>query len=182
MTQETNIWLMDNSWMRGWFMDDSWVFPVGKPATKTYTATVGDGYHRPSHLRVLRPCRHGVTNRHGLHQKYHSTIHWDETMVIYHGCPMGTSMAGWWFFGKNPSWKMMEFVNWDDESNPIFMGKCQKWQPNHQPDGNIYWESIVQDEGNLHHKRLRWPAGCSGEILIENEAMVTFRMLLPPQL
>ena len=36
MTQETNIWLMDNSWMRGWFMDDSWVFPEGKPATKTY--------------------------------------------------------------------------------------------------------------------------------------------------
>ena len=27
-----------------------------------------------------------------------------------------------------------EFVNWDDESNPIFLGTCQKWQPNHQPE------------------------------------------------
>ena len=33
-----------------------------------------------------------------------------------------------------PLWKMMEFVNWEDEKFPILMGKCQKWQPNHQPD------------------------------------------------
>ena len=34
--------------------------------------------------------------------------------------------------GKNPSEKY-DFVNWDDESNPILMGKCQIDEPNHQP-------------------------------------------------
>ena len=29
-------------------------------------------------------------------------------------------------------------VNWDDNRNPILMGKCQKWQPNHQPVFIIY--------------------------------------------
>ena len=24
--------------------------------------------------------------------------------------------------GEKPLWKMMEFVNWDDDSNPIFLG------------------------------------------------------------
>ena len=34
-----------------------------------------------------------------------------------------------------PLWKMMEFVNWDDEIFPIFMGKCQIHGPTsyHQP-------------------------------------------------
>ena len=34
--------------------------------------------------------------------------------------------TGWWL--GHPSEKY-EFVNWDDDRNPIFMGKCQKWQP-----------------------------------------------------
>ena len=36
--------------------------------------------------------------------------------------------SGWWA-RATPSWKMMEFVNWDDDINPSHMGKCQKWQP-----------------------------------------------------
>ena len=28
-----------------------------------------------------------------------------------------------------PLWKMMDFVNWDDNRNPILMGKWEKWQP-----------------------------------------------------
>ena len=39
-------------------------------------------------------------------------------------------ITGWWL--GHPSEKY-EFVNWDDEINPIFMGKFQEWQPNHQP-------------------------------------------------
>ena len=31
--------------------------------------------------------------------------------------------TGWWL-GKNPSEKY-DFVNWDDDSNPIWMGKCK---------------------------------------------------------
>ena len=31
-----------------------------------------------------------------------------------------------------PLWKRLEFVNWDDDINPIFL-KFKKWQPNHQP-------------------------------------------------
>ena len=26
-----------------------------------------------------------------------------------------------------------EFVNWNDNRNPILVGKVKKWQPNHQP-------------------------------------------------
>ena len=36
----------------------------------------------------------------------------------------------WWF--SHPSEKY-EFVNWDEDSNPINMGKFKNWQPNHQP-------------------------------------------------
>ena len=38
-------------------------------------------------------------------------------------------IPGWWL--GHPSEKY-EFVNWDDYSQ--YMGKCQKWQPNHQPE------------------------------------------------
>ena len=38
----------------------------------------------------------------------------------------------WLVVFSHPSEKY-DFVNWDDNRNPIFMGKCQKWQPNHQP-------------------------------------------------
>ena len=47
------------------------------------------------------------------------------------GLPM--QHCNWLVVGEKTLWKMMDFVNWDDESNPILMGKCQKWQPNHQP-------------------------------------------------
>ena len=48
--------------------------------------------------------------------------------------------SGWWL--GHPSDKY-EFVNWDDDRNPILMGKCQKWQPNHQPVVvTIYLRSI----------------------------------------
>ena len=40
------------------------------------------------------------------------------------------SFPGWWL--GHPSEKY-EFVDWDDDSNPIFLGKCKKRQPNHQP-------------------------------------------------
>ena len=41
-------------------------------------------------------------------------------------------MVSWLVVFRHPSEKY-EFVNWDDDRNPILMGKCQKWQPNHQP-------------------------------------------------
>ena len=36
--------------------------------------------------------------------------------------------SGWWFFGKTPSWKMMELTSIKGwlYSNPIFLGKCRK--------------------------------------------------------
>ena len=36
---------------------------------------------------------------------------------------MSTLSGGW--ASHQPSWKMMEFVTWDEDSNPILMGKCQ---------------------------------------------------------
>ena len=42
-----------------------------------------------------------------------------------------TSNPGWWL--GHPSEKY-EFVNWDDDRNPIWMGKYNSWQPNHQPE------------------------------------------------
>ena len=44
--------------------------------------------------------------------------------------------------GEKALWKMMEFVNWDDDIPNIYiyiyvyiyMGKYKKWQPNHHPD------------------------------------------------
>ena len=43
----------------------------------------------------------------------------------------GTRYVVCWWLG-HPSEKY-EFVNWDDEINPILMGNMKKWQPNHQP-------------------------------------------------
>ena len=40
-----------------------------------------------------------------------------------------------------PLWKMMDFVIWDDNRNPILMGKCKKWPPNHQPAVISYLQS-----------------------------------------
>ena len=37
--------------------------------------------------------------------------------------------------GSTPSWKMMDFVNWDE-----YMGKSNWWQPNHQPDDELRGE------------------------------------------
>ena len=37
---------------------------------------------------------------------------------------------GWWL--GHPSEKY-EFVNWDDNRNPILIWENKKWQPNHQP-------------------------------------------------
>ena len=62
----------------------------------------------------------------------------------------GLAFTGWWL--SHPSEKY-EFVNWDDERNPIVMGKCKKWQRNHQP---------VQDHPcfnpciNLHLSSQHW--------------------------
>ena len=53
--------------------------------------------------------------------------------------------SGWWFFAT-PSWKMMEFVTWDDDSNPILMGKFKKWQPNHQPVIHILIWGLFQSQ------------------------------------
>ena len=41
-------------------------------------------------------------------------------------------ISAWWLY-THPSEKY-ELVTWDDECNPILMGKFKKWQPNHQPD------------------------------------------------
>ena len=38
-----------------------------------------------------------------------------------------------WLVGQGHPSEKYDFVNWDDESNPILMGKSKKWQPNHQP-------------------------------------------------
>ena len=48
-----------------------------------------------------------------------------------------------------PLWQRLEFVNWDDNRNPINMGKCKKWQPNHQAvkewdEPSINWCRISQ--------------------------------------
>ena len=44
------------------------------------------------------------------------------------------AIAGWWARGKTPlkndGFRQLR----DDDRNPIFLGKCQKWQPNHQPE------------------------------------------------
>ena len=42
--------------------------------------------------------------------------------------PFSIAFAGWWF--SHPS--EYEFVNWDDDINPILMGNIKRWQPNHQ--------------------------------------------------
>ena len=42
--------------------------------------------------------------------------------------------TGWWF--SHPSEKS-EFVNWDDDRNPIFLGKFKKWHV------YIEWENII---------------------------------------
>ena len=55
----------------------------------------------------LAPCSTSLVS---IHLRTHST-----------GCWLG-----------HPSEKY-EVVNWDDDSNPIFLGTYNSWQPNHQP-------------------------------------------------
>ena len=70
-----------------------------------------------------------------------------------------TNNSGWWL--GHPSEKY-EFVNWDDNRNPIFLGKCQKWQPNHQAVFLVGIDSIpifLGDFGGyigVHHGSNRW--------------------------
>ena len=56
----------------------------------------------------------------------------------------------WLVVVSPPLWKMMEFVNWDDDRHPIFLGKFKKWQPNHQPDTNH------ASYGNLKTEQTTW--------------------------
>ena len=56
-------------------------------------------------------------------------------LVLKHHMSTTRPFTGWWL--GHPSEKY-EFVNWDDNQNPILMGKSKKWQPNHQPDINCY--------------------------------------------
>ena len=46
------------------------------------------------------------------------------------------NMSGWWA-RATPSWKIWLRQLRDDETFPILTGKCQKWQPNHQPDVDL---------------------------------------------
>ena len=45
--------------------------------------------------------------------------------VVEQKKPMEVVDLYWLVVGEKPLWKMMEFVNWDDDSNPILMGKSQ---------------------------------------------------------
>ena len=56
----------------------------------------------------------------------------------------GKNVAGWWL--GHPSEKY-EFVNWDDYSQ--YMGKCQKWEPNHQT-GWISYHATTKDFSRFH--------------------------------
>ena len=47
--------------------------------------------------------------------------------------------TGWWA-RATPSWKILKSIGMI--RNPILMGKCQKWQPNHQPD-TFLWVKLT---------------------------------------
>ena len=55
-----------------------------------------------------------------------------------------------WLVGQGQPSEKYEFVNWDDESNPILMGKFNKWQPNHQP----VWDESILEEEKIELKKL----------------------------
>ena len=57
------------------------------------------------------------------------------------------TITSWWF---QPLWKIWVRQWRDDNRNPILMGKCQKWQPNHQPE--IYLDIF----GTIEWGCLRW--------------------------
>ena len=44
---------------------------------------------------------------------------------LWHLCGISLHQASLIIPARPPLWKMMEFVTWDDDRNPIFMGKCQ---------------------------------------------------------
>ena len=52
-----------------------------------------------------------------------------------------------WLVGQGHPSEKYEFVNWDDDRHPILMGKCQKWQPNHQPDSLLAEGDITRARG-----------------------------------
>ena len=47
-------------------------------------------------------------------------VWWNDFAIQLHE---RNTITGWWL-GKKPSEKY-DFINWDDDSNPIWMGKCQ---------------------------------------------------------
>ena len=68
------------------------------------------------------------------HHLEFQTIHHPSPLIIHDN-------TGWWFFAT-PSEKY-EFVNWDDDRNPIFLGKFKKWQPNQQPAITLWYSSTT---------------------------------------
>ena len=56
----------------------------------------------------------------------------------------GRSQYPWLVVFSHPSEKY-EFVNWDDDSNPIVMGKSNWWPPNHQPVTVFLIPSLAQE-------------------------------------
>ena len=86
---------------------------------------------------------------------YFEAGHQHSKAVKIHGLVFGQihgeSQSGWW--ARATPLKNMK-VNWDDDSNPILMGKCQKWQPNHQPEVFTvdfpFNQSIESDNSKKH--------------------------------
>ena len=61
---------------------------------------------------------------------------------------------GWWLGHHSEKY---DFVNWDDDINPSHMGKCQKWQPNHQPALYCLYVSVIFRL--CTHKKTTFPLG-----------------------
>ena len=73
--------------------------------------------------------------------------------------------ARWWLVLRQlvgepvypPLWKMMDFVNWDDEIPFILMGKCQKMATSHHQPVGLFLDTLRSSSLQLQLRCWRYP-------------------------
>ena len=118
------IWLIQ--WYPSWGVDEHW-------ANKSTTLQISWSFDRRKDRRCdLLTWRWNMIPMSLDDFTYGLSCFFMATLLSYMWCDPHKTKTGWWA-RATPSWKIWIFVNWDDDRNPIFMGKWEKWQPNHQP-------------------------------------------------
>ena len=124
----------------------------GRLAPGRWWIFMGDGHGISGELLLLKEHQNEVIPTAGWWVKppLWKIIHEYWLIMVNYGllwinCGFMIKSETWsaWWLGQNPFWKRLDFVNWDDGRNPIFLGKCQidGSTSHHQPD--MEWPMVL---------------------------------------